>query len=694
MSDPTPTRSRAADGPAVPAILLFVATLSSMAWQGFDFPVDNNAFHVPIVLDYAHSAEGPADAFHRSLDRYVSGLWPLLAPVASESNVYALFLGIHIAVRFFTAFLIWRIAILFGGSSPLSVVFACFILFFDTFVGRSPLGRSEIMVGYLTHSQVVVPVILGAWWFLFQRRFLAAAALLGIAFNINAFAAVWGAAATGVVMIVELRREKLHALLKAMGGASGLFLACAAPTGLWILRALDDVGPYEPFSFGQYVREYYGYHYFVDLQWKAALTFLLAAGAGFVLLRTAGANWLPSRHRPLLTAFAAYGAIVVLGAAAPYLLDHRLVFALHPLRMDSYVVLLLGVIALAWCIDAFRTAGPGERAYALIALFSLINGNMPLLLMACTLARGGLGSGPGAWLQGLLWIAMAAVHGAFGTAVRIEFREGLIDVVFLLLQAGVITYALLKDREQFRNAPVLVAAVLLGFLPAIEGTVSLVLVLGVYGALFLYIVQGRHHGPLVLGASGLLVAVIAREMAAYWLLIGGLALLVPLLSIAPGAAAEKLLAAPKSPDRVALSVLLGCFLVLGPLQMSARGGLSHAPAGTRAYAEAQHWARRNTPPHTLFLPVDVNGFSTLSRRPIWADWQMGGMVMWAPEAYSTWSRRWEAVKKIRSVADAAALAKKEGIGFVVFDKKAFRPGGVANACIAYENERFWIMKVC
>src|SRR5205085_393584 len=77
------------------AAILLAATAANLLLQGFEFPNYNNFFHIPIVLDYAGSAEGPHDAFHRSLASYASMLWPLLAQVADEANVFTLFFAIY-----------------------------------------------------------------------------------------------------------------------------------------------------------------------------------------------------------------------------------------------------------------------------------------------------------------------------------------------------------------------------------------------------------------------------------------------------------------------------------------------------------------------------------------------------------------------------------------------------------------------
>ena len=83
---------------AVP-VLLLIATALSISLMGFEFPNGNNAIHVPIVLDYAGSDEGPHDAFHQSLKDYYSGFWILLSLFVNEDNIYQTFLVFHFLPR-------------------------------------------------------------------------------------------------------------------------------------------------------------------------------------------------------------------------------------------------------------------------------------------------------------------------------------------------------------------------------------------------------------------------------------------------------------------------------------------------------------------------------------------------------------------------------------------------------------------
>ena len=57
---------------AISILFLLLVSVSSVAFQGFNFGVNNNIFHIPIVLNYAGSIEGPHDLFNYSLKNFSS----------------------------------------------------------------------------------------------------------------------------------------------------------------------------------------------------------------------------------------------------------------------------------------------------------------------------------------------------------------------------------------------------------------------------------------------------------------------------------------------------------------------------------------------------------------------------------------------------------------------------------------------
>jgi hypothetical protein len=678
----------------MPALFLFIATLASVAFQGFNFPTNNNVFHVPIILDYALSSEGPNDIFHRSLDRYVSGFWPFLSLFANEDNIFVLFLGFHIAVRFLTVFLIWRIAILLGGNSSVSILFVCFIMFFKTFLSFSPVGKNEILIHYLTHSQVVIPLILGSWWLLLERRFLVATAIVGFAFNINALVAIWASLVSGIVMIICMHREEPKRIILMAVMMIGIFLLTAAPTIIWILKSLTEIVPYEPFSYWEYLRAYYPNHSFVDVQWHSFATMGLAILTIFVSLNRIGSMWSRDKRELLMSLLFAYTCIFLCGAILPYLTDSRLLLNLFPLRMDAYIIIIWALIVLSWCINSFREADSLEKAYSLIALFSLINGNLPLLLT--TLALSDHRSSRPARFKHLFLILLLAVGGLHvisGNPPILQTAASRAQsAFFLLLQSGVIAYFISREHGSADQSLLFIALSAMCLAPEISNPLMLTLIASVYIAVFFYVVQERFHWTMVL-LSVVSVCIVASSSLP-WLLIVLASVLMPVLSIYIVPFVEKHLFVRLSQKPVMLFVFYVIFVMLGAYQMGKRGDLSANPDLERASVKLQLWARNNTPPHTVYLPVDIEGFSTLSRRPVWIDWKIGAMVMWAPETYDLWSTRWNQLKQISSVADAQQLAQNERIEYVVFNRDKIPTNNVPASCIVYCNEKYWIMQLC
>ncbi|MFC7554797.1 hypothetical protein ACFQU7_25150 [Pseudoroseomonas wenyumeiae] len=85
-----------------PLVLATLAGAISIGLQGFAFGINNNVFHIPIVLGYQHLAQFAGDPAIQSLNRFASPIYPALALVADEGNIEGLFLACHILTRVLT----------------------------------------------------------------------------------------------------------------------------------------------------------------------------------------------------------------------------------------------------------------------------------------------------------------------------------------------------------------------------------------------------------------------------------------------------------------------------------------------------------------------------------------------------------------------------------------------------------------
>jgi len=678
---------------ATAIIVLLIVSMSSVALHGFDYPYLNNTFHIPIVLDYAGSAEGPADLFTKSLDRFVSSFWVALSYVATESNIYALFLVIHVAVRLLVGFLIWRIACLLGGDKPATLALACFLLFFDSFLGGSLVGHNDFLAPYLTQSEVVIPIILGSWWLILRNHYLGAAGLLGLAFNVNAFIAIWSSLAAGVAMIVDRRRDRPVAIFGTAVAMTATFAAVASPTIVWIVSALGDAQPYPDFGFGQYLRERFPYHTFIDVQVPETITSILFFAAGMAALAHISASWTSRQRSVVWSLLCALLLVFVFGMILPYVSDSRLLLVLFPLRMDTYIVLLIGIVVVAWAARAYAADDARQMPYAMIGLFSLVNGNVALFLLSVMAAadRPARRRMSQMWPLGLC-IAVAAAHLMFGRPVALSAEPPALAAITLILQGAVVAYFLAWRENSIAESIIFVSVCTLGLYPKVDGTLSIVLVTGVYAAALFHAYGMRPRlilaviAPLLLAIDALpsamriapLVAVVAMPVVARFAL--------PLVS-------NRFFDRPAMNTGVAY-LMLAAFVLLGATDMARRGGLSRNPDHARLHAEAQLWARQNIPAHETLLAVGAENFSTLSRRPVWVDWKWGSTICWAPELYATWSSRWDEVQGIQSMADAQALADREGIDYIVIKKSTLAVTDLPAHCVLFENQVYAIVTTC
>jgi hypothetical protein len=661
---------------------------------GFIYGWGSNVFHVPIVLDYARSAEGPADLFTKSLDNFVSGFWWALSLVATESNIFPLFLGIHILLRFLIVFVIWRIANLIGGSSPVTLPLACFLLFFDTFLGDSPVGENEILSPLLSHSQAVVPIVLGSWWLMLRGRYFGAAGLLGLAFNVNAFVAVWAGLAAGVALFIDRRDRDFREVAGTAVVMVGIFALVAVPTAVWIGSTIVEARPYPAFSFRQYLREYYPFHHFIDEQIPDTIRMVLFIFTGFITLNYASAGWSGRSRTVIWSLLCTLSAIFAFGMVLPYVTDMRLLLLLFPLRMDGYVILLLGIVIVAWAASAFAEEDVEQIPYAMIGLFSLANGNVALLLFSIIAAASERRPNSSVWRTWTLglWIAVMATHLISGQPVSLTVQSSVISVLYLILQGAVVAYFFARNNKSITDSVLFVSVSALGVYPMIDDTLSYLVVAGVYTTAIIYVYGVRPRLLFALLAPSLLAVSSITSL-------DRIAILIGLLLMLPAAMYAVPFLSRRVFTRIGMNVggvyvMLAAFAVLGPADMAKRGGLSRTPEDTRNRTEAAQWARRNIPAHSTILTVGIGSFSSLSRRPVWVDSKTGAMVKWAPDSYTTWSSRFAELERVRSVVDAVKLAEREGIDYIVFSKDKVARTRIPERCALFENAGFWIINTC
>jgi hypothetical protein len=663
-------------------------------FRGFDYPRSNSFYHVPIVLNFAGSEEGPHDVFHDSLERFVTFLWPALRLVSSEANIYWWFLTVHVVFRFLSILVIWRIAVFFGGNGVMSALVASLVLFLSNFSSMTPVGWSELLVGYLTHSVVVIPIVLTSWLLLYKERYFLSALAAGLAFNVNAFMGVWAAVVAGAGTIVALRESRSR-IVKTAPAMVGLFVAGALPTLIWILRVTLDIAPHEPFSYRQYLREFFPYHTFVDSDWQRSISFALAVGIGFALVRHISTTLTRARSEAILTTFITLVGVIVLGALLPFVVDIRLLLNLFPLRMSTYLIIVVWILLAVWCLQALQGESKSDKALSLIALFSLANGNSVVLAAALILATHGRSSARSTNMAlRALVLALALVHVLFERQPHLVEVDGAKALALTAVQTVMVVVALPSGTTYMRNSMLLIAACFVGAVPVSEGLLSQLAL----GFAYLCILSELMR----IGRAKLMTALLALSV----LLVGAAAGMLPLVVGATVVSLPFILtlfrrwhtgrALPSAHGYYQLVLSAACvsFLLLSIIQYVYRGSLAANPRPVAALTEVSQWARDQTSPHTMFLAVGVSNFSIESRRPVWIDWKYGATVMWAPELHHLWKERWPEVHDIRTVADALTVARKHGIEFIVLRERKLPVDSAPPDCVLFRNSMYWIMRTC
>lgn len=634
-------------GGATAAVIVVLAMLAwaSVLLPGFAFPWSNNVFHVPIVLGYAASVEGPHDAFTRSLDNFVSGFWPLLRLVATESNVAGLFFAAHLLGRLLFAAGSYAIVRHAGAGRMAALALTGLAAIAPLFKGVSIVGHTETLATYLSHTGFAIAMLPGSWWLMLRGRWVLAAALLGVIFNVNAFISIWSVAAAMAAMVAA--RSTIRDFPGRLLRCALAYAVEALPTVIWMLSTVTQ--PSQPIDYRAYLIEYYPLHTFVHLQWAAVARYAVYL-AGATLAVVAATRSL--RDGGVLAAlFAAYLAVFVFGIALPYVSGARLLLNLFPLRIDAVLNVMVAAIMLGWAGCALT--GRDRDALPLAIALSLLLGNAVATLLLLRM-----------WCIG-------------------EGRPTLARASVVLL-AGGLALLVAMGQAPALEAPFVPLTLLFGALVllATRGGGAVPLVAAALACTF--VAGGGYPWPVVGLALAVVVALAAVRLAAIagvasamvtcvWLYLAGLhpaALAVAALTLL-----SVLLAIPTLlPARrwqalaVAPATLLSGVLAIG-LALSGyagwRGSVERPDADLAPSLEAQGWTRRHLRPDEAFLPIGVQGFSVLSRRPAWVDAQAGAAVMWQPDFQFEWRRRMHEVAACADTACFAALARRHGLRWIV-----------------------------
>ncbi len=293
-----------------------LGTLVSLAATGFVFGLNNNLFHLPIVATSTTSRSIRTTRLSSRCATTPPGHGCCSRARLTHIDPYWLFLGLFAASRFIAVAGFLYCARLVGIEKlSQQLVFALLIATTHLLRGGSMAGDGGLFINYFTHSEIANGLFLFALAFAFRNRIIAAMALTGLTFFVNAFFGVWTAFVIGIVFLVQIWRGELPWRKVLVQGAIGAVPAVllAAPVVLAVL-ANPEFGKPQAFDYAAYLNEYYPIHFLfasIGLPGKVGLVLIVSAAASaFMLLGQTGRPWIVAlvcrlralchRHRRLL----------------------------------------------------------------------------------------------------------------------------------------------------------------------------------------------------------------------------------------------------------------------------------------------------------------------------------------------------------------------------------------------------------
>lgn len=619
-------------------ILLAVSgALISVLVIGFEFPVYTNAYHIPYVLDYADEPQFAQDAYYQSLRGYVSGFWFVLRGIADEGNIRNLFLALHYVSRALAFIAILLVISELGTKNRRHWILATLLLSSTSlFSGFSGVGHAELFPPNFTHSALASSLILFTFLLLKRGRIVIGFALIGVIFDINAFIGAWcGCVACGVLLagvqsgasqsLVTRAARLLPAILTA--------ILVASPVLAWIVSGLVAQGPVT-FDYKEYIRAFFPIHFLIDAAnpWRVF-------SLGCMVVATYLAFHHTKTDRYWVHVYTGFLITFVVGAALPYVFNHRFVFCLHFLRVAG-VLQLFSVIVLTRSLLATLTRRDAIRdlsVYQILVLLALGSAEWILILLAFLLLYGKkdavYANRVGAVIAGVLALGAVLPVDILPTSLVDPERPASVHVVFIVACLFLFAVTTFGERPS-RSGWVWLAAALAGAL-------------------------GSHAMGKSWDPSPLLIVMFAMALPVvyFW-----------------------------RPDRpvlrwIGLAPLLGAlllFLTLPALLLGTSLAKGRAELRTvdREWLELTAWVRRQSLEEPVLIspweqseknaPLErTPGFQLAARAPIWVNQKQGAAVLWAPSFHAQWFKRYREVSQLKGPKDYYDYARRNQIRYFI-----------------------------
>ncbi len=326
---------------------VIVGALVSLAITGFVFGVNNNIFHLPVVLALFDEPQFAQDPFIQSLRYFAAGPWLLLKGLGRYVDSYWLFLGLDYLSRLITFIGFLACADLLGVQTrkerALFVGFLCLMTLLQV---PSYAGGGGLFTNFFTHSEMGNGLTLLMLYFMARGRLIWAAGLNGCVFFVNAFMAVWNIVPLAAMTAFLLIHRKIGWRNVLVEGSIGFVIFCliSAPV-VWNVLSNPGFGVPLDFDYTVYLTQYWPFHFlFQTIKLTEKIKMVLVVSLSFLSFAALGKS-----ARLFLLAMTGYVAVYSFGIAVPHFTHNASILNLHLLRVSTlfHLLAVLGSLTLA-----------------------------------------------------------------------------------------------------------------------------------------------------------------------------------------------------------------------------------------------------------------------------------------------------------------------------------------------------------
>ncbi|HEX4272712.1 MAG TPA: hypothetical protein VHZ32_15060 [Rhizomicrobium sp.] len=360
-------------GGLAPVLLCAVLAAVSAQLQGFEFGIDNNVFHIPIVLHWYDLPQFSNDVVMQSLRRYATPVFPILGLFANDTNIAAVFHAAFLLTRGLAIFALFQVMRSCGLRNLYLAAATVSAIFVSALYGESIIGRDELLVDIFTHTALAQAIALLGVAGLIRGRLIAAAIAGGLTFDLNAMVGLWYLAPFTLVCASQLAtapRTSARRIVRAVMA----FSLVAFPVAIWIALSQNLGAP--DFDYRAYLRDYYPYHFFIGwAEWSQRIVLALQVASGFT-----AASLLPRNRGNAVLVLLALMLLFLAGITIGQISHSRALLNLHLLRVDGMLTWTIVPLVLTASFAALANMRILPAMGAIATIGGLIAGDWYIVL--------------------------------------------------------------------------------------------------------------------------------------------------------------------------------------------------------------------------------------------------------------------------------------------------------------------------